>query len=314
MQRTLTALTCLLLSAAFAQASSTSSGVSRDFNPAISVNGLILYASGLVEATEHDHDALRQDGHEHAHGAAEGLQIQETELQLTASIDPYARANVVFAMHGTSGVDLEEGYLQVLTVPRGLGLRAGTFLWEFGKHNSLHTHQYPFVEKPVAWTGLLGTHGLAGTAVELSWLSPLPWYAELLATTFPLTETVHGDHEIPPNSWGQALRLRQFWDLGERATLGAGLSWLRGDMVHAHNVEQRQEAEEGTRYFFGADLTWKWTGTGANPRQLELQGEWLRRRDVLPDDSAEYDGVYTAVFTSATPWQEGSFYWMIGWP
>ncbi len=29
---------------------------------------------------------------------------------------------------------------------------------------------------------------------------------------------------------------------------------------------------------------------------------------------AEYDGVYTAVFTSATPWQEGSFYWMIGWP
>lgn len=274
--------------AGVAGASSTSSGLSRDFNPAISVNTLLVFRDGLLPAAEAEAET------EHAHAIpTEGFSIQETELQLTANVDPYARASVTLAMHGTEGLEAEEAFLQLQQLPRGLGLRAGAFYWEFGKHNPLHTHQYPFIERPVAWDALLGDHGLAGAGLELSWLSPLPWFAELTATAAPLAETVYGEHEAPADEWSAGLRLRQLWELGEATTLEAGGSWFTGDTAHEHD----EELEIGTRHFLGADLTVKWTGAGANPRALELQAEWLRRHDALEDGDEVIadDGLYASL-------------------
>ncbi len=276
--------------AAAAGASSTSSGLSRDFNPAISVNTLLVFRDGLLAAAAAD-TAVTD---EHAHAvAAEGFAIQETELQFTASVDPYARASVTLAMHGTEGIEAEEAFLQLQQLPRGLGLRAGAFYWEFGKHNGLHTHQYPFIERPVAWDALLGEHGLAGAGLELSWLSPLPWFAELTATAAPLAETVYGEHEAPAGEWSGGLRLRQLWELGEATTLEAGGSWFTGNTAHEHE----EALETGTRHFVGGDLTVKWTGAGANPRALELQAEWLRRHDALEDGEETFDddGLYASL-------------------
>ncbi|MBM3321608.1 MAG: hypothetical protein FJY73_13170 [Candidatus Eisenbacteria bacterium] len=248
--------------AAGAAESATATGISRDFNPAISVNALLLYTSGLNEATEQEHG---EEEHEHARGpAGDGFLVQETELQLTSIIDPYAKANLVFAMHGTDGFELEEGFAQTLFLPTGLGLRAGKFFFEFGKHNAYHTHQYPFVERPYAWDALLGAHGLNGAALEASWLTPLPVYTEILATAFPLTETVYGDHEVPANTWGRAFRLRNFFETSDQTTVDFGVSYAGGDAVN-----------EGENHFLGVDLAFKWIGTGANPRKLEIQGEWL---------------------------------------
>jgi hypothetical protein len=253
--------------------------VGRDFNPALSVNTLLLFSEGLaLEGHEHEDDA-------HA-TAGEGLAVQETEIQFSANIDPYAGAKVTLAMHGDSGIEAEEAYLELLRLPRGLGLRAGAFLWEFGKQNSLHTHQYSFVERPVAWEMLLGEHGLSGPGIELSWLSPLPWYAELIATAATLGETVYGLHDAPTDRWSGGLRLRQLWDLTDRATFDLGASGFGGDTGHLHE----ETLETGTRLFLGLDGTFKWTGTGANPRQLEIQGEWLRRRDTLDEETLEEEG------------------------
>jgi hypothetical protein len=242
--------------------SATATGISRDFNPAISVNALLLYTSGLNEASEHEHG---EEEDEHAHGpAGDGFSIQETELQLTSIVDPYAKANLVFAMHGTDGFELEEGFAQTLFLPGGLGLRAGKFYFEFGKHNAYHTHQYPFVERPYGWDALLGAHGLNGAAIEASWLTPLPVYTEILATAFPLTETVYGDHEVPANTWGRAFRLRNFFETSDHTTVDFGISYAGGDA-----------AAGGESQFLGVDLAFKWIGTGANPRKLEIQGEIL---------------------------------------
>lgn len=281
----------------------TAADASRDFNPAISVNSLLLYTGGLVE--EH-HD---EEEDSHAHAAGEGLSLQETEVQFTANVDAYAAANVTLAMHGSAGVEAEEAYLELLTLPRGLGLRAGIMLWEFGKQNSLHTHQRPFVEQPAAWESLLGEHGLSGAAVELSWLSPLPWYAELLATAAPLGEAVYNLHELPENTWSTGLRLRQLWDLSDAATFDLGASWHGGDVAHEHGEEPDIEIESGTRAFLGVDGTLKWTGAGANPRQLELQGEWLRRRDELDDETLEADGFLVSARARVTRrfWLGGRF-------
>ncbi len=274
----------MLMIASLVDASTTSTGISRDFNPAISVNSLILYSSGVLgEVDEHEHD--------HEHGSGAGLHIQESELQFSANVDPYSKAVLTLAMHGTSGFELEEGFLQTRRLPMNLGLRAGQFMWEFGKHNSFHTHQYPFVERPQAWDELLGDHGLSGVALELNWLSPLPWFAELSGSAFPLNHGVYGEHaEAPENVWGQSARLRQLFEIGERSTFELGGSWLAGRVAHEHE----EEIEEGDRVFMGLDATWKWIGPGASAKQLEIQGEWLRREDTLPDEEIAHSGWYLA--------------------
>ncbi|MFH1276810.1 MAG: hypothetical protein ABIK65_00295 [Candidatus Eisenbacteria bacterium] len=262
-----------------ARASATATGVSRDFNPAVSVNALLLYRSGLGETTV-EPDSGSEAGHDHG-AAGDGFAVQETELRLTSIIDPYAKADFVFAMHGTDGFELEEGFVRLISLPRGLGLRAGKAYFEFGKHNAYHTHQFPFVERPYAWDALLGEHGLNGAVVEASWLTPLPWYAEVIAYGFPSIETVYGDHEIPENEWGGGARIRQLWEAGDRATVDLGVSYAGGDALRG-----------GRRHFTGADLTFKWSGTGRNPRTLEIQSEWFRRMEDLESWNPHQDGFY----------------------
>ncbi|MFH1679340.1 MAG: hypothetical protein ABIH26_01705 [Candidatus Eisenbacteria bacterium] len=275
-------LLCFLPGSAAAQ-SATATGISRDFNPALSVNALLLYTSGLNETAEEEHA-----GEEHAHRpAGDGFRVQETELQVTSYVDPYVKANLVFAMHGTDGFELEEGFGQALFLPGGLGLRAGKFYFEFGKHNAYHTHQYPFVERPYAWDALLGAHGLNGAAVEASWLMPLPVYTEIVAAAFPLIETVYGDHETPTNTWGRAVKLRQFLELGDQTTLDLGISYAGGRAI-----------EDVERHFLGVDLTCKWIGTGSYPRKVEVQGEWLHRFE--DDGFNEFDGAYLHALARVT--------------
>lgn len=282
------------VSTPLASGGATATGVSRDFNPGISVNALLLYRSGPSESmTEHDHEV--EESHDHGSGG-DGFDIQEAELQITSIIDPYAKSNLVFAMHGASGFELEEGFVRFLSLPRGLGLRAGKFYFDFGKHNAYHTHQFPFVEKPYAWETVLAGHGLNGAVIEASWLTPLPWYTDLIAYGFPLIETVYGDHEIPQNKWGGGAKLRQLWDVSDQATFDLGLSWAAGELDGA-GEHHEEEWDDAMRHFFGVDLTWKWIGTGQYPKSFEVQSEWLRRLDDGNEKSAETDGFYIHALT-----------------
>jgi hypothetical protein len=279
-----------LASDPLAAQSVTATGISRDFNPALSLNALLLYRSGLEApaTTEHAHDAPR-----------DGFSVQELELQLTSSVDPYVKANFILAMHGTDGIELEEGIAQALFLPKGLGLRAGKLYLEFGKHNVYHTHQYPFVERPYGWELLLGDHGLNGAAIEASWLTPLPWYAEVIAAAFPLTESIYGNDDIPRNTWGGGARLRQLWDVSDRATFDVGVSYVGGDAVSHPAGAPDSLLEEKMRHFLGVDLTYKWNGRGAHPKSLELQAEWLRRGDGGLDGRRE-DGWYVHALARVT--------------
>ncbi len=262
---------------AHSESSTTATGTSRDLNPAISVNMLLLYRSGLTGGDHHE-----PEGESHSHGiAGDGFSIQETEVQFSASVDPYSRADLVFAMHGTGEVELEEGFVEATGLPRGFGFRAGKFYIDFGRHNTLHTHEFPFVDRPVAWEELLGEHGLNGVAAEFAWLTPLPWFAEIGATAFPLTETIYGDHEVPENKWGGAGKLRQLWDSSDQSTVELGLSYAGGELY----------VDDGHRHLIGADAGWKWSGRGAQPRKAELMAEWIRRIDDTGTENHEQDGI-----------------------
>jgi hypothetical protein len=147
----------------------------QSMNPDIAV---ILDAALAAYNTE---DNLQTGAHD---PATTGFNLQQLELSLGASVDPFFRfdANIVFAQFG---VEVEEAYLTTTSLPGGLQARAGQFLTRVGRQNPTHPHSWSFVDQPLVLGRIYGGESNRGLGGELSWLAPLPWYVE---TVFSATE------------------------------------------------------------------------------------------------------------------------------
>ncbi|HEX9050583.1 MAG TPA: hypothetical protein VF841_08635, partial [Anaeromyxobacter sp.] len=143
--------------------------------------------------------------------------FRELELGVQSVVDPYARADV-FISFTPDGVDVEEGYLTTLSLPAGFQVRAGKFFSPFGRLNQQHPHVWDFVDAPLA-ARLVATEKLSGPGLDVAWLAPLPWFAELHAA-YQATAPAPGDPERPTG----AAHLQQYFSLGDATTLGVGAS------------------------------------------------------------------------------------------
>jgi hypothetical protein len=187
--------------------------------------------------------------------------FDELELGLQSIIDPYARADI-FISFTPGGVDVEEAYLTTLSLPGGLQVKAGKFFSPFGRQNQQHPHVQEFVDAPLARGRLVAAETLSGPGVEVAWLAPLPWFAELHLAGQGTAPT----EEDPERLTGVA-RLLQYFPLGEATTIGIGVSAAR-----------RDEGSPGAFRDLGvadAYLRWRSLGTRA---YVTLQGELYKRR------------------------------------
>ncbi|MFO0583571.1 MAG: hypothetical protein U0229_14970 [Anaeromyxobacter sp.] len=150
------------------------------------------------------------------------FRFEELELGLQAVVDPYLRADA-FISFSSAEVAVEEAYVTSLALPAGLQLKAGKFKAPFGRLNQTHPHVQEFLEAPLA-VGLLADESLSGAGVDVSWLVPTPWFAELHLAA-QSTAPAEGD---AARLTGVA-RLSQFFEVGDGATLGVGLSAARRD-------------------------------------------------------------------------------------
>ena len=291
----------------WAQSSAGATGVSPASNPAISINGLFLGAitsrAGAEAEAEEDH---REEESSHAHGhsgAEEGMQVQEVEVQFGSFVDPYLKADVILAMHGTEGIELEEGFVTTLGLGTGLSLKAGKFYADFGKHNLLHTHLFQFVDPPLVATRLLGAEGLNEVGAGLSWLVPASWYVELSG------QVLNGDNEVFAGPNGEDLaylgHVKSFWDLGASTTLELGGSYAAG----------KNRFDELSR-LAGGDLTLRWRpARRAVYRSLTLQAEYLyasRDQGALRNEEG---GLYAlAQYQFARRWWGQARYDLVGLP
>lgn len=284
-------LPLLLVNTAFAQggqSQTTATGLSRAFNPAISANGLFL--GGYTSAEPEEAEPFT------------GLHFQEMEVQLSSFVDSYLKADLILALPGGEGVEVEEGFVTTQSLPYSLALKAGKFYADLGRHNPLHTHAFPFIDPPLVLDHLLGEEGLNETGLGLSALLPAPWYAELSG------QVLNGDHELFASPRGRDLlyvgHLKNFWDLGQSATLELGGSWAAGS-----NQDRR------TSTLAGVDLTCKWRAGGGRPRALVWQSEYLRARRGAPAGAETQGGLYSLVqYQFARRWWAQARYDLFGLP
>jgi len=252
-----------------------------------------------------------------------GFGLLNAEMVLDGAVDPYFKglANILFKLdqNGQTSVELEETYLQTISLPANLQVKAGQFLAEFGRQNTQHPHQWAFVDDPLILTRAFGPDGLRGIGGQLSWLAPTPFYTEALLgifngqgeTAFSFrnpgdpdylgVDRFHGRATVDRNlsSPGDMLfvpRLASSFDLTDQQTLVVGLSAAFGpnDTGYHQNTQ-----------IYGTDIYWKWKPANAHAGFpfVSWQTEALYQRYEagsaptipLPSETLEDWGFYSQV-------------------
>jgi len=212
--------------------------------------------------------------------------FQELEVGLQAVVDPYLRADV-FLTFGPEGAAAEEAYVTTLGLPGGLQVKAGTLYAPFGRQNQQHPHVWDFVDGPLSQSRQVAAEGLKGPGLDVAWLAPLPWFAELHLAYQETTPAFE-----PGGRRTGTARLVQFFELTEGVTLGAGLSAARLD-----------EGGGGWRDLFGGDLYLR-VRPPRGRAYLTLQAElFARRLSAMADpalDGAKVGG-YGQAFLRLSP-------------
>ena len=219
-------------------------------------------------STANDLDALQLGGHD---PNQRGFTLQNVEAVFAGAVDPYFRgqANMIFQIDssGESGLEVEEAFLETISLPWDLQLRTGQFLTEFGRQNPTHPHSWAFVDQPLALARFLGSDGLRNPGARLSWLVPTPFYSELfLAIQNSQGETAHSFRD---SNEGNALfgrtvdqgsvkafndllfapRYALSFDLTDNQTFLAGVSGAFGPNGSGADTDTQ---------VYGVDWTWKW--------------------------------------------------------
>ncbi|MCC6621011.1 MAG: zinc-regulated TonB-dependent outer membrane receptor [Deltaproteobacteria bacterium] len=247
----------------------------QSMNPDMS---LVLDVTGAWFSKE---EPLQLGGHD---PARTGFTFQQLELHASANVDPFFRldANIVFA---EVGVEVEEAFATTLALPAGLQMRVGQFLTRFGKRNPTHPHQWGFLDQPLVLGKFFGSESARGLGLELSWLTPLPWYVEVIAAAQGAAgeccaRSFYGGLDAGvrgPEDLRYTLAVKQFFDLSRDWAFQWGLSAMLGPNGTGH----------GNRTgIYGTDLFLRWKPTGSAGRQsVDLLLELMLRAREVPGDS-----------------------------
>jgi hypothetical protein len=209
--------------------------------------------------------------------------LGESEITLSANVDPYFAGRLTFALTPEGEAEVEEAFVRTTALSRGVTIRGGRFLSAIGYLNTQHAHAWDFVDVPLAYQAFFGGQHRTDGA-QLKWVAPLDTYVELTA------EAGRGDafpgSERNRNGAGSA-------SLGARvgADWGANASWRAGvSLLHAKAEDRRYDDVDSSgtdvaNAFSGRtntavlDGVFKWVPTGRRGTSVVLQGEYLWRRE-----------------------------------
>jgi hypothetical protein len=217
------------------------SALSKIFNPDIAVIGNFVGAVG-----------------ENSVNPPPALALDEAEATFQAVVDPYARADFFLAF-SPEGVEIEEGFLTLTSLPGGLLAKVGILKEQVGKVNTLHAHSLPWVDEPLMIQNLFGgDEGLADAGISVSKLILNPFiFLEATGEVYQGNSALFTSYKPSDVSW--AGRLRGYRDVTESTNVDVG-----GSVAYGHNDA-------------GPDFTTRLVGIDATVRYRPLRRAIYRR-------------------------------------
>ena len=255
------------------------------FNPEIA-----LILSGTYNHLQRDPDTYQIGGFFPSGGEVapgpRSFSLGESELAISANIDPHFRGNLTLALTPENTVSVENAYIQTLGLGHGLSFKAGRFFSSIGYMNEQHAHTWDFTDAALPYKAFLGNQ-FADDGVQIKWLVPTTdLLVELGAEigrgrSFPATER---------NSNGSAagsVFAHVGGDVGVSSSWRAGLSYL-GSSPRERSYDDADALDNPTSNSFSgksrlwiADFVWKWAPNGnAKETNFKLQGEYFRRTET----------------------------------
>lgn len=287
------------------------------FNPAV---GVVL--NGHYTAFSNDQPdisgfAVGEEGGR----MGEGLGLGESELNFSANIDDKFTGKLTAAIaeeDGATEVELEEAFVQTMSLPYGLNVKAGRSLQPIGYLNEHHEHTDDFSDRPLPNRVFLN-NAYKDDGVTTSWILPTDLYTEIGAginrgNDFPGGGSDGADF----GTW--LAYAKTGGDIGDNA------SWLFGLSTLQTRPGERAGNDDtvlfhGDSNLYAASLRMTWAPTGNNVEQeVSLQGEYFRRSEdgTYEDTDAgtgavgyddHQDGWYAqGVYKFAPQWRVGARY------
>ncbi len=258
----------------------TAASSANAFNPAMS---LILsggYTRTSLDPASYNISGFALPSGSEAGPGSRGFALAESELGLSASIDPWLRGVANIALHPDDAVSVEEAYVQTTALSHGLSLKAGRFLSGVGYLNAHHAHTWDFVDNPLAYQALLGTQ-YGDDGLQLRWLAPSEQYLEL-GVELGRGRSFPGSDSGRNGAGMSALMAHTGGDLGESHSWRAGLSVLTAQ-ADAQDLTLFDASGSASSSIFSGDTrvwvldgVWKWAPNGnASHTNFKLQGEYL---------------------------------------
>ena len=265
-------------------------GGDNAFNPAIS-----MVLQGTYARTTRDPESHRISGFMPSGGEVgppkRSFGLAETELAISANIDPYFRGVAIAALAPEGGAEVEEAYFQTLALPAGLIVKGGRFFSGIGYLNGQHQHTWDFQDAPLPYKAFLGSR-LIQDGLQLKWVAPTDLLVEL-GGEISSGEGFPGSARNRNGIGGSALFGHVGGDIGTSYAWRSGLSYLRATPQNRVYTDVDSLGGEVANSFTGkarmwvADAVLKWApGGNSRSTSLVLQGEYFR---LAQDGRLAYD-------------------------
>jgi hypothetical protein len=253
------------------------------FNPQAS-----LILSGIYSNLSQDPAKYRLGGFvpggEEVGPGKRGFSIAESELTLSANVDPYFYGQFTLSATPDDKVSVEEAFFNTTKLGSGLSIKGGRFFSALGYQNELHAHAWDFVDNPLASQAFLGKQ-YKQNGLQVRWIAPTDTFLELGAeagngSAFPGTERNR-------NGLNAGVAFAHLGgDVGASHSWRAGLSYLQTNaedraFTDIASATQAIDSFTGKSKLWIADAVWKWAPNG-NPiyTNFKVQGEYFRRRET----------------------------------
>ncbi|MGC2165336.1 MAG: hypothetical protein WA632_04920 [Gallionella sp.] len=241
----------------------------------------------------------------------QGFNLGESELGISANIDPQFRGVATLSLDPAGGLSAENAFVQTISLGDGLNVKFGRYFSGIGYLNDQHAHTWDFVDQPLVYT-VLWDNQLSEDGVQLKWLAPTDTFLEVGAEVgkgrgFPGTDRAK-------NGSGAAAAFAHVGnDIGIEQSWRAGVSLHKTRRVDAESANVPDLSGNPVTDLFsgdsrtaGLDFVWKYAPNGNfRNKYVKVQAEYFRRKE---NGDLIYDATGTAAVTDTYTSNQSGWY------